>query len=194
MINDVARHVIERFDVDLFVETGLYEGETIGVVRGWFPDLPILSLEIDVERIVAAEARWPDVVYVPGSSELNLQKLTKFGLFWHRLPFFYLDAHWNEYCPLLDELRAILKLRRAIVAIDDFDVPRQPESNPYCFFGEGRMWTLDKDLLRELVGHVTGRVYYPKQLNAHQRGMCIVFLGIDAMAKLDGLPIISEEL
>ena len=39
------------------------------------------------------------------------------------LNFVYLDAHWNEYLPLRDELLILKKWQNTVVMIDDFKVP-----------------------------------------------------------------------
>jgi predicted O-methyltransferase YrrM len=42
--------------------------------------------------------------------------------------FFFLDAHWNDYCPLLDELKHIASAKiKPVIAIHDFFVPDRPE-------------------------------------------------------------------
>jgi hypothetical protein len=47
------------------------------------------------------------------------------------LPLFFLDAHWYDYWPLLDEIELITsKVPRCVIIIDDFQVPGR---NDYVF-------------------------------------------------------------
>ncbi len=39
---------------------------------------------------------------------------------------FWLDAHWGEYWPLVDETKIISSLHSFAVIVDDFEVPGKP--------------------------------------------------------------------
>jgi hypothetical protein len=42
--------------------------------------------------------------------------------------FYFLDAHWGDTCPLIDELKAIgVDGRRSVIMIHDFQVPGRPD-------------------------------------------------------------------
>ena len=176
MINDAARDVIRALHINVFVETGLHEGETVGIVRSWFPALWIISLELDADKIAACRPKYPDVCYVEGSSERNLKILVDAGVFSgvdH--PFFYLDAHWNPYCPLIDEIEQVLRIPGAVLAIDDFEM--SGTAMPFEFGHDGKMHRLDSDFIREHVPRDRAdAVYRPLKPNAHNAGMCFVFL------------------
>lgn len=60
--------------------------------------------------------------------------------------FFYLDAHWHEYLPLVDELNVILKAWPEFVAmVDDFKVDGDPG---YVYDDYGPAKSLELSLLR----------------------------------------------
>lgn len=62
---------------------------------------------------------------------MNLVENKRLG----NLPLFFLDAHWHDYWPLVDEIAAISSSRStAIVIVDDFEVPDRPEFS-YCVGG-----------------------------------------------------------
>ena len=58
-----------------------------------------------------------------------------------KLPFFFLDAHPTaqpelEYIPLPDEVKLISSLSKAIILIDDFELPSQPQFGYNVYTGK----------------------------------------------------------
>ena len=39
MINNIVRPVLERFNINKFIETGILEGDTMKIVSMWFHDM-----------------------------------------------------------------------------------------------------------------------------------------------------------
>lgn len=73
--------------------------------------------------------RYPDreIFLVNGSSPDILREALRCGCF--RPPYlFYLDAHWNDYWPLRDEIRVIAEagVSDSVIIIHDFFVPGKP--------------------------------------------------------------------
>ena len=97
--------------------------------------------------------------------------------------FFYLDAHWESFLPLRDELELIFgRFRRAVIMIDDFKVPDDPG---YRFDAYGPEQTLDLDYVRASRLPALG-VYFPSAPAADEtgfkRGACVLALKEDAEA------------
>lgn len=80
-------------------------------------NLPIYEFQKDNKRIYLVE----------GSSNIVLDDILNDGMGFEikKSIVFYLDAHWNEYFPILDELKAISKynLSDSKIIIHDFYVP-----------------------------------------------------------------------
>lgn len=124
---ELAR-LVEQYKVHGVVETGTFKGYTT-----WFlaslSTMPIVhSIEADTKTFLAAKAK----LWNARNIRLHLGNSGKvLGDLLDRLPkqtaLFYLDAHWNSYWPLADELNAIVRFRgnRDIIVIDDFHVPAQ---------------------------------------------------------------------
>ncbi|MDB5122407.1 MAG: hypothetical protein JWP94_536 [Mucilaginibacter sp.] len=92
---------------------------------------------------------------------------------------FFLDAHWNSYCPLLDELAAIASahIKPAVIAIHDFKT-RHPEILGYdCYNGQpydldwitpsinliyGNDWHYEYNTPQKTTGAMRGIVYIIK--------------------------------
>ena len=110
--------VQSRLDADAIIETGTCLGDTTDYLSRVYPDLPILSVEIDGNRAEFARLRLRErsnVEVVRGDSATVLEATA------HRFsrPIFYLDAHWADDWPLRRELDTV---RQGVAVVDDFDV------------------------------------------------------------------------
>src|SRR5690606_9109664 len=65
--------------------------------------------------------------------------------------FFFLDAHWEDFNPLLDELSIIAKYGfKPIIAIHDFKVPGRPELGFDTYKDIIYEWDWIKDSIEEI--------------------------------------------
>jgi hypothetical protein len=104
--------------------------------------------------------------------------------------FFFLDAHWEEYWPLRDELTQILKLPRFVVAIDDFAVPGHPEFSFDSYKNIACNWDYVKDLFKDK----DVSVYYPFKPNRNLRGWVLIISGYSdkELTFLNDLPLSTK--
>jgi predicted O-methyltransferase YrrM len=122
--------LLDAFQFTSFVETGTYRGYSTELIASRHPDLKVFTTEVvpaTYERSKGFLSKYPNITPLLGSSEKVVAELLsekKVG----SMPLFYLDAHWEHYWPLRDELRSIggsgLK---SVIVIDDFEVPGQPQ-------------------------------------------------------------------
>ncbi len=115
------------------VETGSFRGDTTLFLAKVFPDIFKYSIEINDEYF--RESAWrvrnyKKSILIKGSSPTEIKKLIKDNTLGD-LPLFFLDAHWNDYCPTKDELLLISEINKAIIIIHDFEVVGQPEYGVY---------------------------------------------------------------
>src|SRR5262249_31264967 len=122
--------VLQALPVSSFVETGTWRGDSTQTIAMRHPSLPIFTSEVVEKSYDLARAvlkRYPNITQDLGTSDEFIARLIaekKLG----ELPFFFLDAHWHTYWPLRTELKYISGARlRAIMVIDDFEVPGQPQ-------------------------------------------------------------------
>lgn len=111
-----------KFNLNTAIETGTNKAHTTIFLASHFKTI---SIEIKPENYAISKNKLKDLnlsadLYL-GSSEKVLNEI---------LPkiddntIFFLDAHWKEYCPLEDELKAIAKHKlKPIIAIHDFKEP-----------------------------------------------------------------------
>ena len=76
---------------------------------------------------------------------------------------FYLDAHWNEYWPLLDELDAISKTHhhKCIVVVDDVKVPGRSDIPFDAYKGHECSFEYVKDKIEKLYDGYTMHYLIP---------------------------------
>ena len=89
-------------------------------------------------------------------------------------------------------MKEILRLKRAIILIDDFYVPGKPFD--YDSYHGSR---LDLNYIRDLISGRSHDIYYTAIGNRDNRGMAIIFIGYkenDINDTLKGLPLIKENL
>lgn len=109
-------YLIDKHNCDMIVETGTHTGDTTELLAKQYPNKEILTCETNREYFDIAKDRlkkYDNVNVVWESSEKVLKKINA------SKPFYYLDAHWEHYWPLIDELKTI---RTGVVCIDDFDI------------------------------------------------------------------------
>ena len=137
---ELVRLFQRELSLDVFVETGTFEGEAVARMLPLFPE--IHTIELSEKYHALAEARFRkepavhvhrgDSTYVLGSLRAALE---------HRSVLYWLDAHWcvadgsageSSQCPLLGELSAMGTLNdRSVVLIDDARLFLSPPPYPH---------------------------------------------------------------
>jgi hypothetical protein len=119
------RRLVAKWKVRTIVETGTYKGQSTRALAGMGAE--VITIEIESELLEMEDLA--NVRALTGDSAQFLDE----GIVQMRVSqpiLFYLDAHWREHSPLLDELGAIARLclrQKPVVAIHDFLNPEHPE-------------------------------------------------------------------
>ena len=121
LVEQVKRfHAIYRFVCA--VETGTSKGHTTVGLAQIFPR--VYTIEVDPKAYAETKPRfrcYPNVTAIVGNSSEVLKHILpelKYPLF------VYLDAHWESYWPLRDELTILLAVKQPkLIMIHDFQVP-----------------------------------------------------------------------
>jgi GT2 family glycosyltransferase len=145
----------EQLPLDLFVETGTFNGDTLEAVAPSFSRL--LSIELSPTYFHRARERFTnrrEFELHLGSSDIVLAQLR--STFATQSTFFWLDAHWcaaadtageKSQCPLLGELKAIGQLNdESVIVIDDARLFLSPPGPPH----EISDWPDFDDIVRAL--------------------------------------------
>lgn len=161
---NLVRELSEVLDFTSFVETGTFRATTTLFLANIFFEIPIFTIEI--KKKLVKESKWrlrkvSNAQVIKGSSSEiipHLIKEDKLGIF----PFFFLDAHSGTIPPINDELKAINRLEKAIIMIDDFKVPSKSEFKFNSYAKEdGNKISLDFDFIKENIHSDRHRILVP---------------------------------
>lgn len=112
------------------VETGTFLGTTTTFIAKNFSKTPIYTCEINEKNYRKSSKKlkkYTNVRVIKENSPNFLQKLSDKKLL-GEMPIFFLDAHWENFWPLEDEIKIITKnCKKAIIFIDDFKVEDNPQ-------------------------------------------------------------------
>jgi len=123
----IVKKLQTDFKLRNFVETGTFEGETS------------MAMTFLFDRVYTCDVRdWPRALDFYCSASLTYETLTSPDFLRKHLPairehsLFFLDAHWGEYWPLLDELAIIFAhCQNPVIIIDDFDAGNGLDCDQY---------------------------------------------------------------
>jgi len=154
----------ERFNIRTAIETGTALGGTTVFLgknfdRTFTIEINKAWLKIAISRFESAGVSNKIKPYL-GSSEKVLDDILQlYSLGDDTLIF--CDSHWNEYCPLLDELRIIAKNKiKPVIVIHDFKVPDEPELGYDSYNGQAFTYEWIKPLLIEIYGGIDKYEYF----------------------------------
>lgn len=155
-------YLLKQYNCDAFIETGTNLGDTIDYMSKLYPELEIISCEVDQLYHALATERLKDRKHLTihhESSERVIKKTNNYNM-----PLYYLDAHWGDYWPLRDE---ILNIERGIVCVSDFYVGDPDMFNPIPYgFDSYNGIRCDKDLIMDIVSPET-KLYTNNSKNLH---------------------------
>lgn len=166
-----VRSLVSRWRINTAIETGTHIGATARGLSEFVASVE--TIEIDPQRFAQCEHldQLGNVRRHLGSSPEVLERI---------LPdvdepvLFYLDAHWNEYWPLLDELKVIAGrgLERVLIVIHDVRVPEKHFGYD-CYKGQ----VLDLDFVEDSLERLYRgpfNHYYNEEAAGAERGVLYV--------------------
>lgn len=125
----------KNYNIDIAIETGTFKGQTTKLFASLFKEVHTIELKEEMYREAKPKlGQFSNIQCHLGDSAVVLNYLLP--PLKDRRILFYLDAHWYNFWPLLDELDTIAKNHKdnCIIVIDDFKVPTRPEI-PYDIYG-----------------------------------------------------------
>ena len=184
----------KEYDIIAAVETGTYLGGTFRWLYDNFEK--VYSCEINPEyyqlccNLIFNEQHSTEMETYPGriinlpdmgemmlSNQNSVDFIDEIASQLDNRTLFFLDAHWYNYCPLLDELAAIArhKLRPAVIAIHDF-VTDHPDQLGYDSY-QSQAFTLEwiKPAITEIYGQDWTHAYNtPETSMGEKRGIIYI--------------------
>ena len=179
--------LIHNFMPKNIVETGTFMGWTTEFMAQNYPFVTINTTEVNTYFYNISKNRLSKYgnvqQFLLSSEQFLLKWLPKVNL--QDKCIFFLDAHWEHYWPLPQEIVAISATQRsAIIIIDDFKVPGHPEYG-YDDYGEGKVCNFSavisslnpNNSYQALLPNYAGR--HEAKLAEHLRGRLILFQNAD---------------
>ena len=185
----------EKYGIVNAIETGTHIGATFIWLYNNFDN--VYTCEIDEKfyqlacSFIFGREREDDyfeneIVNPPGLGKIVMKNIDTVDFMKEICPklrgesIFFLDAHWESYCPLLDELKAIseAKLKPAVIAIHDFktDHPAVLGYDTYndqeyvldwikpsidCIYGDN--WSFEYNTPEAAAGALRGVIYIKRE-------------------------------
>ena len=113
-----------KFDIQTAVETGTCVGGTTKFLAENFKTVHTIEINKSFQNIAKIHVDSDNVDFILGDSAKEINKVCE--VVKNKKVIFFLDSHWNEKLPLLDELTAIAKNKLTpIIVIHDFFVPNE---------------------------------------------------------------------
>ena len=190
----VFRAIDNRVRFENYVETGTFLGMTTDFLarRAKTHGAQVYSCEINERHYAIAQRTVgdrPNVRLQQGNSvdflrtlSPRLSKATNFA---------YLDAHWQDYLPLRDELSIIKDWPSTVVLIDDFKVPFDLR------FGWDK-YDEEREICLEHIAGTCGNnpTYFPNypatEERAAPRGYCIMATSAPLQEVLGGISLLKR--
>ena len=167
------QEIVKEYGITTIVETGVDKGcstvffaQTVEKVYG----IEILQNSIDFATNRLADYGLTNYELIKGNSPIVLLSLM------HKLDvsktLFFLDAHWQAYWPLLDEIDTISR-GKGVLVIHDAQVPDHPEFGFDTWNGNALNYEYVKEALQRW--SPTHKVEYSLKYDYNPRGTMYVF-------------------
>lgn len=163
-----------KYHIDTAIETGTFQGNTTALFGRLFDQVHTIEIVEGTYNAAKDALKSYDNIHLHlGSSEKVLKDL---------LPsvkgkpvLFYLDAHWQDHWPLLEEIQEIGKTHKdnCIIVIDDIKVPGKKKF-PYDAYGDHECsHEYVKEKLDEVFTDYTFHYILPKSVHSRAKFVAI---------------------
>lgn len=158
IIEKEMKRIVSRFDINCVIETGTWKAISTRFFATIVPEVHSIEIVEAMHLEGLKNTRdFQNILLYCGSSNNVLGDLLP--TLSHKKILFYLDAHWQNYWPLLDEIRIIGSVipDKAIIVIDDFQVPHR-DFQYDSYHNQANNLSYIKDALTE--AYPKGYTYY----------------------------------
>lgn len=179
-LKEEVERLVKKWEVVSIIESGTYMGATSRELAKMAEH--VFTIEINPPYYLQArevQCEKSPVYLLGNSSEIiggQFIVQSKFGNV-----FLLLDAHWQQYNPLIDELEVIAKARRGantnckvIIAIHDFKVPDHPELGYDTYAGQDYEWSWIEQSIKNIYGEDGFTYHYNSEAAGAKRGVIFI--------------------
>ena len=191
MINIVTEDIVKKFNINKFIETGVYQGDTLMIMQHIFCKLYGDEFNVGVQgKGIRGKNRLYEVEYhqkyidqflpIKAQNHINVEVACSDSVSWLKNKIdsneftvednclFYLDAHDHQTPnskPLREEISQVLRLKnKPIICIDDWQTPFHKDQ-------------YNLGMIRDLIQDRTDATYITSKHNFH--GQYSVFIFVD---------------
>lgn len=176
-LKEKCEAIIKDNQIDWVIETGTYRGASTSHFAKWCERVD--TIEINAVNYADARKLLEDFNNVNmhfGNSAEVLDGLLSSDDAQIANIFLFLDAHWEGYNPLLDELRLIAeKGLKPIIAIHDFKVPGSPELGFDTYGDIVYEWDWIASSVERIYGKDGYIIEYNKMAAGARRGVIFIY-------------------
>lgn len=178
VLRDKFRELIESKNITWVVETGTFKGATTKHFATWAKKVD--TVEINEQNFKDASENlqtFDNVIMHFGNSSEKLEEILSALPKKGRKPntLFFLDAHWEAYNPLLDELACIERHGlKPYIAIHDFKVPGKPELGFDTYGSIVYEWDWIAESIEKIYGADGYTVEYNSESTGAKRGVIFI--------------------
>ncbi|MFO7446248.1 MAG: glycosyltransferase [Ignavibacteriaceae bacterium] len=181
--------LVKKYNIKSIVETGTSEGSSTKEMSSFVEN--VFSIEVVSETYQRAKERLKDIKNIklfPGSSPDVMKEMLASV---PRPVLFFLDAHWYDYWPILDELKVIKSfpdLKDSVIVVHDFYVPGKDFG--YDSYGGQKLdyGYIEKELLEVNPNY---KHYYSSKATGKRRGVIYIYPGEETPVVNNDEPFIS---
>lgn len=177
-IHEELKKLVKKFYISLAIETGTFMGATTKRLSE-LVDL-VVSVEANEENYNKSKEnciQLKNVKLIFGNSAEVLPSLvSRLSPHQSHCILFYLDAHWEKYCPLLDELRAMADFKlKPVIFIHDFKVPGRMDLGYDCYANQVFDFNYIKSSIERIYGPDGYGFHYNSQAEGAKRGCIYIY-------------------
>jgi hypothetical protein len=133
-LQEKTTYLVKKYNIVKIYETGTYKGESAYILSNMFPNVKVYSYEIDSRNYDTAKIKNANKTNVTLRKISSPEGLKMDLVEGENNVLFFLDAHWYDYWPLLDELGVIISKKiKPCVLIHDFYVPDEKGNAKFQF-------------------------------------------------------------
>lgn len=175
-LKETFKNIVKDFNINHIIETGTYHGYTTKHLAKMVDRVDTIEV-VELNYLTALKhlKRLKNVnCYIGNSSELleSVLPIQPTNLFC------FLDAHWQQYNPLIDELKVIAKSGlKPIIAIHDFKVPNRDDLGYDVYKQTGIVyeWNWIAKSIEAIYGKDGYSIKYNDKSTGAKRGVIFIF-------------------
>ncbi len=173
-LKEEIERLVKKHEIAGIIETGTYMGAT--TLQFESMGLPVVTIEANEEYYHKAVTKFEgkNILHRLGNSVDILPLLMPFT----KTEFtylFFLDAHWGEDNPLLQELAIIAESKiKPVIIIHDFKVPNHPELGFDSYGGQDYEWSWIEKSIENIYGKDGYNYHYNTEVTGAKRGVIFI--------------------